>query len=203
MQIVTVPLSAIDDATTNPNQMEPERFELLVASIRRLGFWQPILLRPPKEGRYETIDGHHRARAAREAGMTDVPAVVVPSDVSDADARALMLGMNRLRGELNLATVGDIMRDLVAGGWKAPDLVVTGFNLEEISDLLNIGGDGIDTIMQDAAATIEEPKSPMPVLLEIGFASKDDYQKCRRAIRRAAGKGGELSTGLLRILGEK
>ena len=89
------------DADENPNKMEPEQLSMLAEAIRRKGFLQPILVRRV-EGQYEIIDGHHRTRAAREVGLTEIPCLVA-TNCSDEDAAALRIGMNRFRGELDLA----------------------------------------------------------------------------------------------------
>ena len=57
----------------------------------------------------EIIDGSHRWEAARNAGLARVPVTVI--EATDAQAASLRVGMNKIRGELDLATVGRI--DLV------------------------------------------------------------------------------------------
>lgn len=76
------------DIDTNPNQprktFDPEKLSELAASIRRHGVVQPILVR--KNGaRYTIVAGERRYRAARQAGLMHVPAVL-----TDADEDALM-----------------------------------------------------------------------------------------------------------------
>ena len=64
----------------NPNQprtrFDPEALAGLVSSIESSGVVQPLLVRPLPDGSYELIAGERRWRAAQEAGLAKVPAVV-------------------------------------------------------------------------------------------------------------------------------
>jgi ParB family chromosome partitioning protein len=65
--------------TPNPQQprsvFEPEAFAELVHSVREFGVLQPIVVRP-KGDDFELIMGERRLRAAKEAGLSAIPAVV-------------------------------------------------------------------------------------------------------------------------------
>ncbi|MDI1349010.1 ParB/RepB/Spo0J family partition protein [Aquabacterium sp.] len=74
----------------------------LAESIKSQGIMQPILVRPvgdPAEGRYEIIAGERRSRAAKLAGLTEVPVLV--KDVPDEAAAAMALIENIQREDLN------------------------------------------------------------------------------------------------------
>ncbi|MEK6669163.1 MAG: ParB/RepB/Spo0J family partition protein [Pseudomonadota bacterium] len=74
----------------------------LAESIKAQGIMQPILVRPvgdPTEGRYEIIAGERRSRAAKLAGLTEVPVLV--KDVPDEAAAAMALIENIQREDLN------------------------------------------------------------------------------------------------------
>ena len=54
----------------------------LVQSIQTLGFLDPIMVVPEKEGGYyEVIDGQHRLEAAKIAGLEKIPAFILPRDL--------------------------------------------------------------------------------------------------------------------------
>jgi ParB family chromosome partitioning protein len=61
----------------------------LADSIRAQGVVQPVLVRPRRSGGYELIAGERRWRAAREAGVATVPALIRQADERDA----LLLGL--------------------------------------------------------------------------------------------------------------
>lgn len=201
--IIKVPLSALRERDANPNHMEPEQFALLVEAIRRVGFLQPVLVRDSEDGTYEIVDGAHRARAAAEVGMVEVTAVV--TDVDDNDASALQIGMNRMRGELDLGEVARQVASLSDAGWTVAELTLTGFSTEELDDLLKAARPEAADLMDQSFSTpdTEEDKPLKPFLLELTFETKDDLQQAKRGLKRAAGKGRELSDGLLRLLGTR
>ena len=91
----------------HPNPRQPrKRFDGeagsgLAESIRRQGVVQPVLVRPRPAGGYELIAGERRWRAAREAGVPTVPAVV--REAGDREALLLSLVENVAREQLSPA----------------------------------------------------------------------------------------------------
>lgn len=87
-----------------PNPYQPRRLfaaeELaeLAASIRQHGLIQPVTVRP-RSGRYELVVGERRLRAARLAGLTEIPALV--KEWSDQEAMEIALIENLQREDLN------------------------------------------------------------------------------------------------------
>jgi ParB family transcriptional regulator, chromosome partitioning protein len=93
---------AVDQIDANPFQprraFSPDKLKELTDSIRSSGVVQPVLLR--RSGtRYQLIAGERRWRAAREAGLETIPAVV--REIGDRDALELALTENLLREDLN------------------------------------------------------------------------------------------------------
>ncbi len=73
----TLPLSLIDESTTNPRRtFEPTKLVELASSISISGLIQPITVRP-KEDRFEIIAGARRYRAAQIAELAEVPARIL------------------------------------------------------------------------------------------------------------------------------
>lgn len=135
MKTATLPLERIHEAVgPNPNRLDEDRYRLLVRGIRELGFLQPLLVRRKGKTDYEVIDGHHRLRAAQEAGLTALPCVVIAAENNEARIRALAL--NRLRGEMDLAIVSDELLALAKDGWTVDELELTGFSADEVAALL-------------------------------------------------------------------
>lgn len=97
---LTIDLAAIEP---NPHQPRTEfdevELEELAASIRSEGVLQPITVRRADAG-YQIVMGERRARAARLAGLTQIPAVV--RDIDDAGMQRLALIENIQREDLNL-----------------------------------------------------------------------------------------------------
>lgn len=108
MKIETIALADIRENDYNPNRMEPELFKSLLASIRDLGYVQPIIVRPLGGG-YQIVDGAHRFRALKKLKRTHAECVIV-EDAPDA-AKLRTLTMNRLRGRMDNFDVAKILKN--------------------------------------------------------------------------------------------
>jgi ParB family transcriptional regulator, chromosome partitioning protein len=80
-------------------RMDEASLDELAQSIREHGIMQPVLVRPVEGGRFEIIAGERRWRAAKRAGLNEVPALV--KVVPDQSALALALIENIQREDLN------------------------------------------------------------------------------------------------------
>jgi ParB family chromosome partitioning protein len=87
----------------NPKQprtnFDPAALAGLAASIESSGIVQPLLVRPLHDGSYELIAGERRWRAAQEAGLEKVPAIV--RDSEHAERLQVALIENMVREDLN------------------------------------------------------------------------------------------------------
>lgn len=200
--IQNIAVDLLMEATDNPNSMDEQQLSMLETAIKKVGFLQPVLVRPLTAGRYEIVDGHHRVKAARRLGYTDLPCVVL-NESDDAKAVALRIGMNRLRGELNLAAVARAVDGLVDAGWSMDDLALTGFNPDEVDDLLESLKlqDEDDVLGQKIEGPEADDGPPDPFVLEITFSDRDEFKRAKAGLKRASG-GKDLSRGLMRLLGE-
>ncbi len=93
----------VETIHANPRQprkrFEHEATSALADSIRAQGLVQPVVVRPRPAGGYELIAGERRWRAAREAGMPTVPALVRAAD--DRDSLLIGLVENVAREQLS------------------------------------------------------------------------------------------------------
>src|SRR5215218_1896558 len=80
-------------------RMDAASLAELADSIRDQGVVQPILVRPVDGGRFEIVAGERRWRAAQQAGLREVPALV--RNIPDQSALALALIENIQREDLN------------------------------------------------------------------------------------------------------
>jgi ParB family chromosome partitioning protein len=87
----------------NPAQprtnFDPEALAALAASIEASGVVQPLLVRPLHDGSYELVAGERRWRAAQQAGLERVPAVV--RDQAETERLQAALIENMVREDLN------------------------------------------------------------------------------------------------------
>jgi len=100
-----------------PGKMQPrQRFDSknmahLIESIRQKGVLQPILVRALTEDTFEIIAGERRWRASKEAGLKNVPIIIVECD----DEEALEVGLieNLQRDDLNAIEEAESLKKLV------------------------------------------------------------------------------------------
>ncbi len=96
---------AVEQIHANPRQprrrFDHEATAGLADSIRHQGVIQPVVLRPRLEGGYELIAGERRWRAAREAGIETVPAVIREAD----DRDTLLIGLVENVARENLSPI--------------------------------------------------------------------------------------------------
>jgi len=99
-RLATLKLGQLGPGRYQPRtKMDEASLQELAASIRVQGLMQPILVRPVARDRYEIIAGERRWRAAKLAGLPEVPVVV--RDVPDQAALAMALIENIQREDLN------------------------------------------------------------------------------------------------------
>jgi len=99
-ELAELPVDAIHPNPRQPRRrFDHEATSGLAESIRSQGVVQPVLVRPRTEGGWELIAGERRWRAAREAGVGTVPAVVRQAD--DRESLVLALVENVAREQLS------------------------------------------------------------------------------------------------------
>jgi ParB family chromosome partitioning protein len=99
-QLAQLPVDAIHANPRQPRRrFEPEATTGLASSIKQEGLLQPVVVRPRQAGGYELIAGERRWRAAREAGIEVLPALVRQAD--DRDTLLLALVENVAREQLS------------------------------------------------------------------------------------------------------
>jgi len=96
----TVKLEELQPGKYQPRtRMDQASLEELARSLKSQGLMQPILARPLGKGRYEIIAGERRWRAAKIAGLREVPVII--REVPDSAALAMALIENIQRENLN------------------------------------------------------------------------------------------------------
>lgn len=78
---------------------DPDQLQGLSETIKDCGVTQTLMLRPTGDGHYTVVAGERRFRAAKEAGLAKVPAMV--GELSDRDAKKINWIENRQRADLN------------------------------------------------------------------------------------------------------
>lgn len=109
-----LPIAQITPNARQPRQVfEEEAMAELVHSIREIGLLQPVVVRRTEDEAYELIMGERRWRAAQEAGLDEIPAIVRQTDDTDMLRDALLENLHR--SQLNpleeAAAYGQLLED--------------------------------------------------------------------------------------------
>lgn len=93
---MTLRLSQMEPKSDQPRKnFDSEALAQLADSISALGVLQPILVREIADGRYQIIAGERRFRAAKMAGLSEVPVVLLESNEAQAAQIALVENIQR------------------------------------------------------------------------------------------------------------
>ena len=110
--VSTLAVSEIEPNRGQPRkQFDPAALADLADSIRQHGVLQPLVVRPMPDGSYQLVAGERRWRAARMAGLSQVPVVI--RELSDSETMALALIENLQREDLNVIEEAMGYRDLM------------------------------------------------------------------------------------------
>ncbi len=110
--VLTVPVTRIARNPFQPRRnFAGEGMEDMVRSVKERGIIQPLLVRGRHDG-YELIAGERRLRAAEQAGLPEVPVIVI--DATDRDSLELALVENVQRQDLNVIEEAEAYKTLAA-----------------------------------------------------------------------------------------
>ena len=124
-----LPIEALHPDPGNPRRIGEAELAALTRSIATFGVVDPVLARRADR---RVIAGHQRLVAARRAGLTTVPVILL--DIAEEDARLLNVALNRIGGEWDADLLARLLIDLRATA--ARDLTLSGFAEPDLQDLL-------------------------------------------------------------------
>ena len=108
-----VPIGMISANPDQPRQhFDQASLEELAASIREHGVLQPVLVRPQAGGGFQLIAGERRWRAAKIAGLEEVPAIV--EEIDDQSAMEIAIIENLQREDISLLDEADMFERMTS-----------------------------------------------------------------------------------------
>lgn len=153
LTIEYVPIGQLKPFDGNPRKISDKGLEKLQRSVEEFGFVNPILA---QRGTNMIIAGHQRLKAAKAAGLTEVP--VVWLDMDDMTAKAYNIADNRLQDEAewDFTPLADLLTELDTGAF---DLTLTGFDDAELAKMMNYTPDGVkeDEVPEPPAEAVTKP----------------------------------------------
>jgi ParB/RepB/Spo0J family partition protein len=156
MKIEQIDINLIKPYAKNPRKNDGA-VEKVAQSIKEFGFQQPIVV----DKNMVIVVGHTRYKAATHLKLTNVPVVV--ADISEDKLQAYRLADNKLNelADWDADLLFEEMGSIVAKGNEQ----LTGFNKQEINDILDLADDTIYTKKVDTP--IYTPKGELPLLKEL------------------------------------
>ena len=152
-----VPLDSLKENPENARVHGSETY-IVENSIDRFGFVNPIKVTKDMM----IISGHGRLKAARDAGLTEVPVVVLPFDEEEAKAFALVDNASSDASTWNLEKREEQIAELEGLGWEMGDY---GFALPEFEDWTDAGDEAADGQTGDISAPPAETRATFNVMV--------------------------------------
>jgi DNA modification methylase len=131
MEIRKIPIEKLNPAAYNPRKdLQPgdPEYEKLKRSMQEFGYVEPIVWNK-RSG--NIVGGHQRYKILLDMGMQEVDCVVV--DLDETKEKALNIALNKIQGDWDYEKLTDLLQELDTGEF---DLELTGFDMDEIEDLM-------------------------------------------------------------------
>ena len=92
-------------------KFDDDHVKEILESFKVDGQWNPIIVRPKEDGRYELIAGHYRLQAGKELGWEEIEATI--KDLTDEDADVLSLKTNLMHSDMTATEKGKVINKII------------------------------------------------------------------------------------------
>jgi hypothetical protein len=151
----SVLVDLIDPTPGNPNEMTDAEFNMLADNIEKVGFVDPVFLRPLPNGRYRMIGGNHRLEVAKVLGYTEIPATIITDPEFDEDQEKFqVVRMNVIKGHLSPAKFMKLYGSLQ--GKYAEDIMAESFGFAEREQFQKLIGQMAAALPQEVQKDFKE-----------------------------------------------
>lgn len=160
MEIRRIPVAEIKAADYNPRknlQSKDREWQKLDRSIREFGFVEPLVW---NQRTGNLVGGHQRLKVLIAQGVKEVEVSVVDLDLERE--KALNVALNKVQGDWDSAKLEELLADLNGIGF---DLTLTGFDMDEINEILKLDDELEDDFDEEKA--LEEIVEPVAKLGDI------------------------------------
>ena len=177
MELASLRLDRLIPARWNPNSMDPDLVEKLVASITTFGVVENLVARSLGDF-FEVLSGNQRLRVYQTLRIDPVPCVIV--DLDDAQARLLAQILNRTRGEDDMGLKAELLRQVMADIPQSELIALLPESVESLNMLSTLGQ---ETLAQHLEAWEKARKARLHTLqLRL---TQDQLQVVRDALNKA------------------
>ncbi len=137
-KVVELNITEIEPMLNQPRKIfDKEKLDELTESIKEHGVIQPILVVKDDNG-YTIVAGERRWRAAKNAGLKEIPAII--KDYTDGKKKQVALIENIQREDLNIIEIARAIKELMEiDGYSQSDVAkITGKSLPTISNIMRL-----------------------------------------------------------------
>ena len=163
MNILEIDINKLIFPKYNPRKkLKPDdkEYQKIKKSIEEFGYTDLVIINKDNT----IISGNQRTQVLMDMGYKKIK--VVQIDIDKTKEKALNIALNKITGEWDYAMLGDLLLDLDSQNY---DLEITGFDLDEIEDILAPIGEEKEVIEDDFDCTPpEEPKAKYGDIYQLG-----------------------------------
>ena len=137
-KVIELNISEVEPMLNQPRKMfDKEKLDELTDSIKEHGVLQPILVVKDENG-FTIIAGERRWRAAKLAGLKEIPAII--KDYTDSKKKQVALIENIQREDLNIIEIAKAIKELmeIDGYTQTEVSKITGKNLSTVSNIMRL-----------------------------------------------------------------
>ena len=163
MQIVYKKVNELIPYINNSRTHSEEQVNQIVASINEFGFTNPLLI----DEKDNIIAGHGRLLASKKLGMEEVPCIVLKG-LTEAQKKAYIIADNKMA--LNAGWDEELLKIELENLKELDfDLELTGFNVDELDDILGNNEEEKEVEEDDFEVEVpEEPKAKLGDIYQLG-----------------------------------
>lgn len=163
MEIIYKKVQDLIPYINNSRTHSEEQVNQICASINEFGFTNPLLI----DDKDSIIAGHGRLMASKKLGMEEVPCIVLKG-LTETQKKAYIIADNKMA--LNAGWDEELLKIELENLKELDfDLDLTGFNVDELDDILGKNEEEIEIVEDDFEVEVaEEPKAKLGDIYQLG-----------------------------------
>ena len=162
MEIIYKKVNDLIPYINNSRTHSEEQVNQIVASINEFGFTNPLLI----DEKDNIIAGHGRLLASKKLKMEEVPCIVL-SGLTEAQKKAYIIADNKMA--LNAGWDDELLKIELENLKELDfDLELTGFNVDELDDILGNNEEEQEIVEDEVPEVPEEPKAKLGDIYQVG-----------------------------------
>ena len=162
MEIIYKKVNGLIPYINNSRTHSEEQVNQICASINEFGFTNPLLI----DEKDSIIAGHGRLMASKKLGMEEVPCIVLEG-LTEAQKKAYIIADNKMA--LNAGWDEELLKIELENLKELDfDLELTGFNIDELDDILGKNEEEVEIVEDEVPEVPEEPKAKLGDIYQLG-----------------------------------